>query len=87
MKPKRIIIACLMLLFLLIIVAVLNGWFPFDFEWQIKNDQKLIQEFVKEGCVRYFDGCNTCFNDGSQWSCTEMACSTSSEPKCLEYQK
>lgn len=37
-------------------------------------------------CESYFDGCNTCTvnEDGTLWACTEMACTTMQEPKCLQ---
>lgn len=87
MKLKRIMIICITLLFLFI-VAMLSGWLPFSFVKQYRRDMNKIQQFISNGCIRYFDGCNTCFIDSSQWSCTERACpSIISEPKCLEYQK
>lgn len=50
------------------------------------SSENVIQNFIAQGCVRYFDGCNTCFIDGTQWSCTEIGCPTYAMPRCLEYQ-
>jgi len=38
-------------------------------------------------CVKWYDGCNTCeASNGDILACTEMACQTYNEPKCLVYQ-
>jgi len=38
-------------------------------------------------CVKWYDGCNTCeVVSGTITACTEMACQTYAEPKCLAYQ-
>jgi len=45
-----------------------------------------IQQWVQNGCVSYFDGCNSCSMDESgRFACTAIACEQMGEPKCLEY--
>ncbi|MEF2175043.1 MAG: hypothetical protein V3575_01120, partial [Candidatus Absconditabacteria bacterium] len=46
-----------------------------------KSDNQL------EGCVSWYDGCNTCtVEDGKVSACTEMACFHQSTPYCKEYE-
>jgi len=53
-----------------------------------QNNDTVIQEFIQNGCVSYFDGCNTCSVDESGRSmCTLMACTTMREPKCNKYKE
>lgn len=44
------------------------------------------KEIDLKDCVSYFDGCNTCtVSGGTIVGCTETACTTFQEPKCLQY--
>ena len=40
---------------------------------------------VPEHCTSWFDGCNTCSvgTDRNKLNCTEMACTTTKQPKCI----
>jgi hypothetical protein len=49
------------------------------------NDSK-IEQLINNGCISYFDGCNTCSVDASNSRiCTLMWCETMQTPKCLQY--
>jgi hypothetical protein len=42
---------------------------------------------ISEGCLRYFDGCNTCSRDhaSAPLACTMMMCFTQGAPACSTY--
>lgn len=45
-----------------------------------------VEQFIQDGCISYFDGCNSCSVDQEgRTACTLMACEALGEPKCLEY--
>ena len=46
------------------------------------------QGYCPEGCVRWYDGCNTCKCGGGEFGgyCTEMACSQQQQPRCNQWE-
>jgi len=43
---------------------------------------------IPEGCISWFDGCNTCIIlNGQIAGCTKMYCEQMLEPKCKQWQE
>ncbi|MEA3323148.1 MAG: hypothetical protein U9Q12_02905 [Patescibacteria group bacterium] len=53
-------------------------------------DEGVQENGVPEGCVTWFDGCNTCGvnveNPDGPMACTMMACAVRQEPYCMKYE-
>lgn len=53
---------------------------------EYKTNDSAIQKLINNGCISYFDGCNSCsVNSSGHGECTIMWCSTILEPKCNKY--
>lgn len=80
-----------MLFFIIFIVISITFYFvgiPILNKINEDKNVAIIEEFRKNGCTRYSDGCNSCsvYTNGSVL-CTIMSCSKFSKAECYEYNK
>lgn len=85
MKNKIVLSNCL-----LVSLTILSGCSSQNSNKDVNQNTQTSTKNQLENCVKWFDGCNTCFvEDDRITGCTERYCTPDQykESKCSEYKK